>query len=159
MGAGKTVAANELAKRLKRMVFSTDLLIEQKEGKSIAEIFKVNGEDYFRRQEEAVVADLSKKDNLIIDCGGGVFLNPKNRKSLKKNGLTFYLAASPEVVHQRTRNSRQRPLLNTSDPKKVIKDLLAKREQFYKQADHTIDTDGKTNEQVCNEIEEILSHG
>ncbi|OGX27778.1 MAG: hypothetical protein A2787_02430 [Omnitrophica WOR_2 bacterium RIFCSPHIGHO2_01_FULL_48_9] len=158
MGAGKSVAAKELAKRLKREFFSTDALLEKKEGRPIAEIFQASGEAYFRKIESAVVKELAAREGIIVDCGGGVFLNPENSAHLKKTGTVFYLFATSEVLHERTKAHGHRPLLKVADPLAKIKELLKSREPFYKQADHQIDTSGKTNAQVCAEILEILKN-
>lgn len=156
MGAGKSVAANELAKRLQRDVFSTDALIEKREGRTIAEIFEHSGEAYFRKVENTVVRDIVPRKGIIIDCGGGVFLNPENSKSLKKTSIVFYLSATPKILYERTKAHSHRPLLKAHDPLKKIKELLKIREPFYQQADHIIHTSGKTNTQVCDEIMEFL---
>jgi len=156
MGAGKSVAAQELKKRLNRKVVSTDAAIEAQEGRPITDIFRDSGEEYFRRLERDCVVKLSEQSNLIMDCGGGIFLDPQNILQLKKSGIVFYLSASPETIEARTKGTKHRPLLNTADSKSVIVELLAKRKPYYEQADYVIDTDHKTNEQVCDEIEDII---
>jgi len=126
------------------------------EGKAISEIFRDSGEEYFRECERKVVTDIVKKEKVIIDCGGGIILDPENFKKLKKKGVFFYLAASPETIYQRVKGQSQRPLLNDDNPQKKIKELLTKREETYKQADHIIDTNGKSTASVCKEIVEIM---
>lgn len=151
------MAAKELARRLKREAVSTDSAVEKKEKRPIADIFKDPGEKYFRRLEKDAVAGLSEKENLIIDCGGGVFTNDDNIRQLKKNGIVICLSATPECLLERTQRTKIRPLLNVPDPLKKINELLAVREPFYRQAHHWIDTTGKTNQEVCDEIERLLS--
>lgn len=151
------MAAKELARRLEREAVSTDSAVEKKEKRPIADIFKNPGEKYFRRLEKDAVAELSEKENLIIDCGGGVFTNDDNIRLLKKNGIVICLSATPECLLERTQRTKVRPLLNVPDPLKKIHELLAVREPFYRQAHHWIDTTGKTNQEVCNEIERLLS--
>ena len=152
MGAGKSVAARELGKRLNRKVVSTDELVERKEGRSIAQIFQESGEAYFRRCEKDVVWEIAQKKDLIIDCGGGIFLDSDNVANLKRNGIVIYLLATPEVLFERTQGRKHRPLLNVADPHQKIKELLAIREPAYRQAHHVIDTSNKKNHQVCDEI-------
>lgn len=157
MGAGKSVAAKELARRLKREAVSTDRAVEKRENRSIADIFQDPGEKYFRQLEKQVVAELARKESLIIDCGGGVFTNDGNISQLKKNSIVICLSATPECLLERTRRTKIRPLLNVPDPLKKINELLAVREPFYRQAHHWLDTTGKTNQEVCDEIERLLS--
>jgi len=159
MGAGKSVTAGRLADLLKRELVSTDELIVQREGRTINDIFKDSGESYFRKVEKAVVADVSQNDNLVIDCGGGVILDPDNVSSLRKKGVVFYLAASPEVIYERVKNQRHRPLLKGENPRAKIKELLNSRQPHYQAAaHHTIDTSNKTIEQVVNEVQSLMSH-
>ena len=158
MGAGKSVVAKNLATALKRQVVSTDHLIEEKEKRPIADIFTDSGEAYFRTVEKAVVAEVSLKKDLIIDCGGGVILNQDNIENLKKAGILFYLATSPDVVYERVKSQRHRPLLNVPDPKRKIEELLTSRKAKYEQAHYTIDTSLKTVTQVVDEILKLISH-
>ncbi len=157
MGAGKSVAAKELARRLKREAVSTDKAVEKSEKRPIADIFQNSGEKHFRQLEKDVVAELAEKENLIIDCGGGVFTSDDNIRHLKKSGSVICLTATPECLLERTRRTKIRPLLNVPDPLKKIKELLVVREPFYRQAHHWLDTTGKTNQEVCDEIERLLS--
>ena len=87
MGAGKSVVAKNLGAILKRHVVSTDAMIVEREKRPITDIFKDSGEAYFRGVEKSVVEEVSKKNNLIVDCGGGVVLNQDNIDNLKKNLL------------------------------------------------------------------------
>ncbi len=152
MGVGKSLAAKHLAAKLKWPVVSTDEMIVAKEGKSIAKIFQDSGESYFRQVEAHIVKAIADKDNVIIDCGGGVALNPQNLELLKKNGIVFYLSACPEEIYKNVKDQTNRPLLNTPDPKNKIKELLQARRPFYEKADYVIDADGKTGEQLCVDI-------
>ena len=156
MGAGKTVVSNELAIRTKRRCVSTDELIEKKEGRLISEIFRDSGEEYFRRMEQEVIRDLASQEDLIIDCGGGVVLQQENINNLKKNGVLFYLAASPGVIYERIKNAAHRPLLNVQDPRFAIQEMLEKRVSLYQQADCTLDTDGKSAAETADEILRFL---
>jgi len=156
MAAGKSTVAQKLAELCKRPVISTDKLIEQREKSTIAHIFATKGEMYFRAAEARAVEVVSKKKNAIIDCGGGVVLNSKNIAALKKNGRLFYLAASVDVISKRAKNNKERPLLNVADQKETITSLLAKRQPLYNQANHMIDTDTKTIEQICKEIVRVM---
>ncbi|MCC6759223.1 MAG: shikimate kinase, partial [Candidatus Omnitrophica bacterium] len=110
------------------------------------------GEDYFREVEAKTVEKISERQNVIIDCGGGVALNSRNMELLKKNGIIFYLSASVEEIYNNVKDQHHRPLLDTPNPKHQINELLAKRRPFYEKADHVIDANGKTGEQLCVDI-------
>ncbi|MBN1869456.1 MAG: shikimate kinase [Candidatus Omnitrophica bacterium] len=157
MGSGKTLTSNKLAKTLKRKVFSTDKLIEQKEGRAITEIFHVSGEAYFRKVEKEVVKEVSDKTGIILDCGGGVVLDPENMANLKKNGLVFYLSAPPKRIFDNIKGQRHRPLLNVENPQAKIAELLEARKPYYEKADIIIDAD-KPIDQIAKDILKVVSH-
>ncbi len=156
MGSGKSSIGLAMAKLLKRPVFSMDQMIEQQEGKTISEIFEKKGEPYFRTLEHDLVKILSAKKNSVIDCGGGVFVNADNRKLLKQTGLVIYLSASIETLYERVKTRTHRPLLKVEDPKKKLETLLKEREKFYQEADLTFKTDGKTPQEVADEIVKVF---
>ncbi len=156
MGSGKSSTSKCLAKLLKRKVLSTDQMIVAQEKKTIAKIFKKEGEPYFRELEKKMVAKIFQKENIIVDCGGGVVLNPDNIKHLKKNGILIYLYTSPAWIYKRIMTNKKRPLLNVKNPLVKIKQLLKDRQFLYRQADHAIDTDGKTPEEVALKVRELL---
>jgi shikimate kinase len=157
MASGKTLISNKLAQLLQRDVVSTDNLIEKKDGRPITEIFQGSGETHFRALEKEAVREVSAKEGLILDCGGGVVLDPENISNLKKTGIIIYLSTSPEVIWERVKGKKHRPLLNVEDPKAKIRELLEARRPYYEQADHIVDTNGKSVEQVCSEIMELMS--
>ena len=158
MGAGKTLVSQRLAEILKRPRISTDEAIEQKEQRSITDIFRDSGEKYFRQQEKEIIFELAQKENLIIDCGGGAVLQQENLDRLKKNGILFYLFVSPEIVIRRTKNQIHRPLLNVPHPQIKIQKLLNQRKSFYEQAHFTVDTDAQSVEQTAQEVLKRLPH-
>jgi len=155
MGTGKTTIATAAANRLNMRYVSTDDLIEQKEKRTINEIFTDSGEDYFRDVESAVIRDVSGMENLVIDTGGGAVIRDENIASMKSGGVVICLTADEETVMERTRKYKHRPLLNVEDPKRKIRDLMAKRAPLYARADHMIDTGKLTARQVVDKIVEI----
>jgi len=157
MGAGKTLIAKHLAIRLKRAVFSTDSQIVEREQRSIADIFRDSGESYFRQVEKVVVQEAAQQHDAVIDCGGGIVLDPENIRALKKTGVLFYLSATPREIYQRIKDQTHRPLLHVPDPLRRIEDLLKERACFYAQADHVIATEGQSPQKVCQEIIDIMN--
>ncbi|MFH0753600.1 MAG: shikimate kinase [Candidatus Omnitrophota bacterium] len=156
MACGKTFTSRELARQLNRERVSTDELIVAREKRSIADIFVQSGESYFRQVEREVVLECAGREGLVIDCGGGVAANEENFNALKVTGISFYLNASPEAIHRRTKGGTDRPLLNVDDPMTKIKELLAKRDPFYRKADHIVDSSEDNIPKVVNEILHIL---
>lgn len=158
MGCGKSLTSKRLSKFLNRKMVSTDDLVEKRERRSIQKIFKESGEDYFRKVEKEIVREISDLSGAIFDCGGGVFLDPDNVAHLKKNGIIFYLSASPKSLYDNIKNRKHRPLLDVADPLSKIAELLEARKPYYEKADVIIDADYKTINQIAKKILEILEN-
>ena len=139
MGSGKTMIAQALSKKLGIKYFSTDDIIEKKEKRSIAEIVKHKGWPYFRALEHQIVKKVSAKKSVVIDCGGGVVLDPENFELLRKNGIIFHLKATPEIIYKRLKGDQSRPLINEPNPQARLKAIFKERLPLYNQADFTID--------------------
>ena len=139
MGSGKSVIAKALAKRLKIPCLSTDELIEQKTKRTIKDLVAQHGWEYFRALEHKIVVQISRRKGIIIDCGGGVILDPENLDALKTNGIIFFLNAPPVVIYQRIKNDPNRPLVHVPNPLAQIKRVYKQRLPLYNQADYTID--------------------
>ena len=152
MGSGKSMIARELGKRLKAQVVATDDLVQAKEGQAIHEIFKSKGEAYFRNLESEIIKEVSLRRSIVIDCGGGAVLRKENLQHLKANGIVFYLQATPEVIYQRIKNEKHRPLLKVPDPLGCIKELYQQRLPLYNQADYVIDANDASIEGPVAEI-------
>ncbi len=157
MGTGKTTIATQVASRLKMKYVSIDSLIEKREKRTINEIFTDSGEEYFRGVESDVVREVAQGQDMVIDTGGGAVLKEENVANFKSRGIVICLTADPEIVLERTKKYKHRPLLNVLDPKRKIRDLLAKRGPFYARADYTIDTGKLTVRQAVEEIEKIVT--
>lgn len=156
MGTGKTAVGKELAQKLKMKFVDMDDIIEERESMEISEIFAKKGEPYFREVEKEIAKEISKQSNLIIAAGGGAVINEENVKNLKSNGIMICLTASPDKILERTKGYIHRPLLNVSDQKTKISELLAKRAQYYARADYQIDTTNLTIDEVVQKILDIL---
>ena len=161
MGTGKTVVGKAVAEKLGKDFVELDVLIEQKAGKSIPEIFQQEGEVAFRELEIEVAKEVSENKNQIIACGGGVVLNKINIDRLKKDSVIVYLTASPRVILKRVSDDGgERPLLQVTNPALTIQELLRFRKPFYEQAaDIRIDTSrldiGAVAEQIINRIKQV----
>src|SRR6185369_17443809 len=116
MGAGKTTVGRQLAKRLGRPFYDSDHEIVERTGVPIPTIFEIEGEEGFRRREAQAIAELSSAQDIVLATGGGVVLNPENRRRLHDTGWVVYLNVPPRLLYERTRHDRKRPLLNVPDP-------------------------------------------
>ena len=152
MGTGKSSVGRELAQRKKWQFLDLDDLIEEKEGLSIAEIFREKKEPYFRSLEKKCLAEASLKKDQVIACGGGIVIDPDNIAVMKQTGCMVCLTASPGVILARTRRFSHRPLLNVADPEAEIRALLKKRAPFYSLATITVDTSSLSIPDVVQKI-------
>jgi shikimate kinase len=155
MGAGKTTVGRALAKKLDKQFIDSDHEIEARTGASIPWIFEIEGEAGFRQRESEVIRDLTAQSDIVLATGGGAILKPENRAYLKERGTVIYLRASINSILQRTSHDKNRPLLQTADPRQRLEQLAHEREPYYLEvADFTIDT-GRPNVQSL--IQTILT--
>lgn len=152
MGTGKSSVGRELAGRQKLDFADLDNLIELKEKRPISDIFAKEGEAYFRRAEKEALREVSRENNFVIACGGGIMIDPENIKIMKETGKIICLTARPEVILKRVSGTNKRPLLNVADPKKQIELLVEKRAVGYAQADETINTSELSVKEVAEKI-------
>jgi shikimate kinase len=152
MGTGKTSVGRLVAEILKFDFLDTDDLIEKCTGRSISDIFSKDGEPAFRALEKKVVEELANKNKTVIATGGGLPTNADNLAGLKSCALVVCLWASPEKIWERVRHQSHRPLLHDADPQQKIRDLLAAREPFYRQADVLVNTGLRSPREVAQQI-------
>lgn len=157
MGCGKSTVGRELKRILHEPWIDTDQLIEQRAGCSITDIFATRGEEGFRQMETDVLQDLLSQieTSTVISTGGGAVLREENREILQKLGYVVWLRADAELIYQRTKKNRDRPILQTPDPRAVIRELLATREPIYRQCAHlVIDVAGLSRSEIAVGIRE-----
>lgn len=155
MGSGKTTVGLRLSYRLRQAVIDTDKEIEKEEKRTISDIFAQDGEEYFRTKETECLRKMIRDVNHhIISAGGGLPLREVNRRLLHELGKVFYLRADAETIYDRLKGDTTRPLLQGSDPMTKIRTLMEQRDAYYLDvADVVIQVDGKSFEQIINEIE------
>ena len=159
MGTGKTSTGQLLARRLGRLFVDIDEQIEETAGQSIRQIFATQGEDFFRRLERDVIAQVCHYTNTVIATGGGVVENRENIKRLRRNGVLIALTATVDDILTRTAGRSTRPLLLADDPRAVVERLMARRAPLYAEADFSVDTSGSTPQQVCDCVIKLLRTG
>lgn len=158
MGAGKTSTGKDLAKLLLFDFLDTDHWIEEKNKKNIAQIFKENGENFFRSEEKKVIGWIRNHSKSVISIGGGLWMDEENRNQLLSLGWCVWLKVSPETAWKRVKmHLEQRPLLaQVKDPLAEIKSMMEKRDPIYQSAHSCFLTDDKDSKQVANEILKLL---
>ncbi len=158
MGSGKSTVAKEISHKLTAFsLVELDKEIEAVEQRQISEIFKTDGEEYFRSIESEVLQKKLQSSNLIVSTGGGVILKDTNRKALAEAGLVFWLYATSEKTYERIKEDNTRPLINTATSKedviKKIEDIMNVRFDLYKEtANVIINTDKYSPEECAEEI-------
>jgi len=155
MASGKSSVGRILAGNLNWSFADTDVLIEERAGITVKEIFARHGEAYFRRLEEKIIAEITCSERTVIATGGGAVLLPSNIKHLQAGNKVVWLKVRLGTVLKRAGGAGERPLLN----KKTYKDLVAlfeSRQKLYSFADIKIDTENKSKIEVAGEIEEAL---
>jgi 3-dehydroquinate synthase len=155
MGAGKTTVGRALAKRLNKRFIDSDHEIEERTGATIPLIFEIEGEASFRQREAEVIRDLTAQQDIVLATGGGAVLNAESRAYLKSRGTVIYLRASVNSIVQRTSHDKNRPLLQTGDPRKTIEELSRIREPLYNEVAHIVIDTGRPNVQFL--MQSILS--
>jgi shikimate kinase len=155
-GAGKSAVAMAVAKQLAWSWVDADALLEERQQKSIQQIFAELGEQHFRDLEAALLAELCMREKQVIATGGGVVLRAENRDRLVQSGLVVWLQADPQTLWQRLRvdpaTPGRRPDLTTGGLAE-IESLLAVREPFYREcAQFTVDTVERSPEQVAVQV-------
>ena len=154
MGSGKSSIGLLIAKKLKVNFIDVDKEIEKELGISIKKIFETKGENYFRKIEEKITLGKLKFNSSVIALGGGAFTNREIRKNVLKDHLSFWLNWNDEILLNRIKNSKKRPLAFNSSDNELI-DLIKKRSNVYSKALYEIKCDNLSKNQIVKRILEI----
>ena len=159
MGAGKTTVGRRLAPRLGLKFADADAEIEKAAGMSVSDLFAAHGEASFRLGEAKVIARLLDGPPLVLATGGGAVLDPETRALIKARAVSVWLRADLDTIHRRASRRATRPLLRTADPRATLANLLEARAAFYAEADITVDSSAKRQEETVEEIAvAVLAH-
>ncbi len=159
MGAGKTTVGRALARLTGKQFLDSDHEIEARTGVRVPIIFEIEGEAGFRAREVEIIAELAALHDIVLATGGGAILNPANREALKRNGFVIYLRANVDDLYQRTCHDKNRPLLQTADPKARLQELFEARDPLYREvADLVIDTSRQSVHQLLNRLQRELEN-
>jgi len=154
MGSGKTSIGSLIAKKLNLNFIDIDKEIENELGLSIKKIFDTKGENYFRKFEEKITLKNLKLNSVVISLGGGAFINKNIKKEILNNHLSFWLNWSDEILLNRIKNSKKRPLAFNATDNELI-DLIKKRSNIYSKALYKIKCDNQSKNQIIKKILKI----
>ena len=158
MGAGKTTVGRLLAKHLNKTFYDSDQEIERRTGVSIPYIFEVEGEAGFRKRESQMIQELASLENVVLATGGGAVLSEENRELIKGAGTVIYLRANVHELWLRTRNDKNRPLLQNNNPRAKLEELFEQRDPLYREvATYIVDTGGQPVSNILHHIEEQIN--
>jgi shikimate kinase len=156
MGSGKSSAGRHLAERLGYRFLDADSSIEQVAGRSIPELFASEGEAGFRDLEAAVLNQIASWHSLVVATGGGVVTRPENWGQLQQ-GVVIWLDAPDALLLERlSADPTPRPLMQSADPAARLAELMSERRPLYAQADLHIVQDGRSADQVAEQVLEAL---
>ena len=158
MGVGKSTVGRFIGLKLKIKFVDIDRLIEKREKKKIIDIFKTNGEGYFRKIEKKITSQELKKTPRVIALGGGAIVNPIVRKEVKASSITIWLDLDLKSLMNRLKKVKKRPLLNQDDLKKSINKIYYERKKFYNEANFKIRCDKLNLHQIVNKIIKIYEN-
>ena len=154
MGSGKSTIGKVISRKSGLEFIDTDELIEIQEKMKIKEIFKNKGEDFFRQIEEKIILKVMKLNGYVIAVGGGAFINPKVRKEINKNGISFWLNWKEDVLIKRIRYNKKRPKVAELTLQELRK-LIVSRSKIYIKADFKINCDKLDKFQITKNILEF----
>lgn len=158
MGVGKSSIGRRLATRLGIPFVDADAEIEEAAGMSISDIFARDGEAYFRSGEARVIARLLDGGPQVLATGGGAFMNEATRAAIQNKGISIWLSAEFDVLMRRIAKRRnERPMLQTDDPAKTLRELMALRDPVYALADLTVHSREVPHDAIVVEIMAALA--
>jgi shikimate kinase len=157
MGCGKSSIGRRLAARLELPFIDADDEIEQAAGRTIPDIFAEHGEAYFREGERKVIHRLLCSGPQVLATGGGAFMNPDTRASIRQCGISIWLKAELPVLMRRVAKRDNRPLLKQKDPEAVMRQLMETRYPLYAEADLTVDSREVAHDVIVGEIVQMLA--
>lgn len=160
MGSGKSTTGRKIASSLRWSFIDIDRLIEEHNGLSVAELFALRGEQYFREAERKALMAASARSRTVVACGGGTPCSAENMGLMKETGVILYLKLPVDVLVSRLEKSKTvRPLLvknGGTDLTLRVQELLARRSEWYEQADIIADCQNTTVEKLTGQLADLI---
>ena len=159
---GKSSVGRLLASSLRRTFVDTDSELAEQAGMTISEYVRKMGWAAFREIERSILQQISRQDMQVVATGGGVVMDSRNVDWMRNSGTIVWLKATPQSIRGRLlrdqRTAQTRPALSSKGSIEEIEEILAERKPYYEQAmDFSIETDGRSIEQICDDIVSQLS--
>ncbi len=154
MGTGKTTVGALVAQRLTMPLVDTDTVVMESSGRTIADLFE-ESEEVFRAEERKAIASVAASQSAVVSTGGGAVIDPANASLMSDSGAIVLLAASVEEIVDRIGSTATRPLYR--DRAQLDELLAARWPRYIESADHVVDTDGKTPQDVAEEVVRCVS--
>lgn len=157
-GSGKTTISSILSQKTKIKLYDCDSVFEAENNISIRDFFEKFSQEEFRKKETEILKNILKKDEFLVSTGGGVILSDTNRSLIfSKDILSVYLQTDADVIYERIKNDKTRPLLLVDNPRKEIEKILFSRDMFYRQSSVIINTNNKEKNIIAAEILDIMA--
>jgi shikimate kinase len=166
-GTGKSTVGRLMAQRLNWQFLDSDVIVQERAGMTIREIFEKHGEPHFRKLESAVIHEIAALENVVIASGGGAVLNPQNVAVLKQGGFVVHLSASPSelwhriVQDQSTHDNRPKLVHDAGSGLDELKKLMLSRAAVYAESrDVEVIVEGRAPDEVAEAIVLLMrTHG
>jgi len=158
MGVGKSTIGRLIAKRLKMKFIDVDKAIENKEQKSIKQIFDDNGENYFRKLEERITLKILKKNKVVVALGGGAFINKEIQSKVLSSCVSVWLKVSLDKLIRRYNKNNKRPLLNKKKLGTDVRRIYQARKKIYSLANFKINCDNIDKAKIVEKILDIYDN-
>lgn len=156
MGSGKTTVGRLVAANRDLIFHDVDLIVTQRAGNTIAELWRRDGEDAFRSAEAAIISELASGEDAVVSTGGGAVLRDSNRLAMRRSGTVVWLQAPPAVLAGRLAGAHDRPLLNEGGEARLAELLDARSTAYDEAAHHSVSTEGRTPAEVAAEVARCL---
>ena len=158
MGVGKSTIGKNVAKKLKLKFIDVDTAIEKNEKKTIAEIFKSDGEKYFRKIEKKISLEILQKNDAVISLGGGAFMDKSIRKEVLGSTISIWLDLNVKNLYIRLKNIKKRPLLKAEKLEETINKIYTERKKFYNQSTYKIVCDLLEIDKIVKKVIELYEN-
>jgi len=156
-GVGKSTVGRRVARIVGREFLDFDEEIARRDGMSVPDIFRTQGEGHFRKLELELTRELVARDAMVLAPGGGWICQREAAELLGGTGRTIYLRVTPESVFRRSRRISERPLLAGDDPLGKLRELHLERRHLYEKADYVVDAETLTKEELISEVARIVA--
>lgn len=162
MGCGKSSLGRKIAKAGGMQFVDMDSIIEEREGAAISDIFRYEGEEYFRKMERALIEELAQSEgDLVISTGGGAPAWQDNMQRMNQIGQSVYLRRTAQQIASRLspHGRQKRPKLRGLNDEELVAFMtenMAQREPYYALATHSIDCASLSDEELVKKILTIV---